>query len=105
MSTRRGTETGRAPRVRVPPLSVVDMLEDAFQPIARDGAGVIEVQIRLQKALAALVKTQPETFASAAVAMSREATERARRALALPSETARVEALEAELAQVASAAR
>jgi uncharacterized membrane protein len=42
------------PRVFVPRPALSEMVEDAFRPIARDGAGMIEVGIRLQKTLAAL---------------------------------------------------
>lgn len=42
------------PHVTVEPVSLRDLVEDAFRPIARDGAGVIEVGIRLQKTLASL---------------------------------------------------
>ena len=38
-------------RVSVPEVSVDDMFDDAFNAISRDGAGTIEVAIRLQKAL------------------------------------------------------
>lgn len=44
------------PRVRVTPVPLSDMIEDAFRPIARDGAGVVEVQIKLQKCLATLAR-------------------------------------------------
>lgn len=40
--------------VTVPAIAFSDMLEDLFRPIARDGAGTIEVGLRLQKALSAL---------------------------------------------------
>lgn len=40
--------------VKLPPLFFRDLMEDLFRPIARDGAGTIEVGIRLQKTLAAL---------------------------------------------------
>ncbi len=40
-------------RVLVPNL----MIDDAFTAIARDGAGIVEVSIRLQKALFALAET------------------------------------------------
>jgi uncharacterized membrane protein len=39
-------------RIAVPELVIGDLFEDAFRPIARDGAGNIEV-IRLQKHLIA----------------------------------------------------
>mgnify|MGYP003664156620 CR=1 FL=1 len=41
-------------RIEVPELSPEDMLDDAFMAIARDGAGTVEVAIRLQKALYSL---------------------------------------------------
>ena len=39
------------PRLRVRPVELDDLFDDIFTPIARDGAGVVEVHIRLQKAL------------------------------------------------------
>ena len=41
-------------RVEVLEISMADMLDDAFRPIARDGAGNLEVMLRLQKALASI---------------------------------------------------
>lgn len=41
-------------RLHVPPLATAELLDDVFTPIARDGASLIEVQIALQKAYAAL---------------------------------------------------
>ncbi len=46
--------------VTVPPFAFPDLLEDLYRPIARDGAGTIEVGIRLQKALAALRHIDPD---------------------------------------------
>ncbi|WP_242184692.1 DUF2254 domain-containing protein [Sphingomonas sp. CARO-RG-8B-R24-01] len=40
--------------IDMPPFAFPDLIEDLYRPIARDGAGVIEVGIRLQKSLAAL---------------------------------------------------
>jgi uncharacterized membrane protein len=48
------------PNVRVPAFAFPDLIEDLYRPIARDGAGVIEVGVRLQKALAALQAIAPE---------------------------------------------
>jgi uncharacterized membrane protein len=42
------------PRIYVPPLLLADLFDDVFSPIARDGAGMLEVVIRLQKAYASL---------------------------------------------------
>lgn len=46
-------------RVFVEPPRVEDLVADAFRPLARDAAGLLEVQIRLQKCLAALAAASP----------------------------------------------
>ncbi len=66
------------PDVFVPPVSPDEVLEEAFRPIARDGAMLVEVQIRLQKALKNLRVTAPEAFAQATRKMSRYALDQAR---------------------------
>ncbi|MGV8927102.1 MAG: DUF2254 domain-containing protein [Ewingella sp.] len=50
------------PHVYVRPIETKDLFDDIFTPIARDGAGLIEVQIRLQKALQALAQIDPTAF-------------------------------------------
>lgn len=69
------------PRLHVPPVLPAEMLEDAFQPIARDGAALVEVQVRLQRALDTLARIVPDEFSDAASAMSAEALGRACAAL------------------------
>jgi len=54
------------PRVSVPELVVDDMFDDAFTAIARDGAGVVEVVIRLQKAFHSLSETGNTALVEAA---------------------------------------
>jgi uncharacterized membrane protein len=76
--------------VHVPPLTTADLFQDAFAPIARDGAGVIEVQIRLQKALHALSRTGDAEFREAALAQARLARERAEAALPLDADRKRL---------------
>jgi uncharacterized membrane protein len=71
----------RFDRVFVPELSVDEMLEDAFRAIARDGAGVVEVQIRLQKTLKAVAELPDERLSRAARRLSRAALARAEKAL------------------------
>lgn len=71
----------RFDRVFVPELSVDEMLEDAFRAISRDGAGVVEVQIRLQKTLRAIAELPDERLARAARKLSRAALTRAEKAL------------------------
>ncbi|MBA8816952.1 putative membrane protein [Microbacterium halimionae] len=69
------------PHVWITPVALDDLLEDAFRPLARDGAGMIEVALRLQRVLAALAATSPRRAAS----FRRAADAAARRAFnALP---------------------
>ncbi|MGB2079634.1 MAG: DUF2254 domain-containing protein [Vibrio sp.] len=52
-------------RVRVPKLEIADLCNDAFRPIARDGAGCIEVVIQLQKSFSALYRIGDEPMKDA----------------------------------------
>jgi uncharacterized membrane protein len=85
-------ETGeiRCPRITVPALSDDDLFEDAFAAIARDGAGLAEVHIRLQKALAVLGGLGDAEFRLAAQRQSREAMARAEAALRFAPDIERV---------------
>lgn len=76
-------EDPRFDRIEIPGISVGDMFDDAFAPIARDGAGTVEVQIRLQKALASLASLGNDEIEMAAVHHSRLALKRAKHALTL----------------------
>lgn len=73
-------------RVAVPELATGDLFDDAFTAIARDGAGLIEVSIRLQKAFHALAATQNPAIIAAAHRHSRLALARAEHALSLPDD-------------------
>ncbi|MGR3491951.1 MAG: DUF2254 domain-containing protein [Shimia sp.] len=64
-------------RLHIPPLNVCDLIHHAFQGISRDGAGEIEVQIHLQKALAGLMDHPEEDLRCAAKDMAEEALARA----------------------------
>lgn len=68
-------------RVEVPNLSISDMFDDAFTAIARDGAGAVEVAVRLQKALAALGSLDNADVQAAAAYHSQLALKRARAAM------------------------
>jgi len=81
------------PRVHVPPLVAADLFDDVFAPIARDGAGLIEVQMRLQKALIALADMGGDAMAAAALEQSRRAMTRAEAAMTSPDDIARLRAL------------
>jgi uncharacterized membrane protein len=72
--------------VHIPELSLRDMFDDAFTAIARDGAGAIEVQVRLQKALAAMATLGNEALTDAARVHSRLALARAEVALDLAAD-------------------
>lgn len=71
-------DKGRHPRIQIPGIDPADMLDDAFRPIARDGAGMFEVQIRIQKALSALAALAPETLAEPARLLSQATLKAAR---------------------------
>jgi uncharacterized membrane protein len=74
------TETEH-PRIHVAPLNDADLFEDAFMLLARDGAGLVEVQLRLQKCLNALSRIGNDAFRAAARHQARMALARAEGAL------------------------
>jgi len=84
------------PRVHVPALSIDDLFDDLFGPIARDGAPMLEVGVHLQKGLAMLAAAGDESAKRAARRHSARALELAQPALALESDRQR-------LAELASA--
>ena len=93
------------PRLHVPALCDADLLEDAFMLIARDGAGMIEVQLRLQKVLAGLARLGPAGFRAAAQAQAALAAARAEAALPIAADRARLAAeIESLGAQASSSA-
>ena len=61
------------PRLWVRPLNAADMIEDGFAPIARDGAGVIEVQLALHKALVHLSQSDDRGLSQAALNLGKQA--------------------------------
>jgi len=70
-------------RVEVPELRTGDLFDDAFTATARDGAGLVEVGTRLQKALASLSSVGSPAMRSAAIRHSRLALARAEREMKL----------------------
>lgn len=86
----RGPVPARHPRLHVATLKIEDLFEDAFMLIARDGAGHLEVQLRLQKSLAALSRTGDEAFRAAARQQARLAHDRAMLALNLEADRQRL---------------
>ena len=74
------------PRVFVPPIRSDDLFDDFFGPIGRDGAGLVEIQIKLQKALLALGALGDAEMEESAARHSRLALARAEAALGLEVE-------------------
>lgn len=64
-------------RIEVPEISLGNIFDDAFRPIARDGAGNIEVMLRLQKALISISYVGSADAKELALLHSRQAYERA----------------------------
>lgn len=73
-------------RISVPRLPIADLLDDAFNAIARDGAALVEVAIRLQQVLRSLGTLPDEALAAAAIEHARFARDHAERALKQPQE-------------------
>ncbi len=72
-------------RVAMPELKLDDIFDDAFNAIARDGAGTIEVMLRLQKAFKSL-STIDEAFSQVASHHAKKAFRYAEQGLILPEE-------------------
>ncbi|MEG3173246.1 DUF2254 domain-containing protein [Sphingomonas sp. ZB1N12] len=67
-------------RVHVPPIHFTELLDDWCRPIARDGAAIVEVGIRLQKALGALAR-HAELFRPLIKQEAHDAAERSKAAM------------------------
>lgn len=84
------TEETEHPRIHVAPLQVADLFEDAFMLMARDGAGLIEVQLRLLKCLNALSRLGSEEFRACARHQAALSRARAETALTFPADRERL---------------
>lgn len=83
----------RYPQLHLHPLSDADLFEDAFMLMARDGARLIEVQLRLQKSLTALQRLGGADFQQAAAAQAALALERSLQAMDCETDRQRLQAL------------
>ena len=81
-----------APYVHVPELALDDLMREIFDPIAREGRSLLEVQLDLQKAIAILARHPNTALADAAREMSQRALAYARMGLALDGDIDRVRA-------------
>jgi uncharacterized membrane protein len=70
-------EKAKYANVHGPVIEMDDLFTDFFIKIARDGAGLVEVQQRIQLCLLALAQSWPDLFAAAAAQASRDALARA----------------------------
>ncbi len=82
----------RYDRVALPPVDVAEMFDDAFTPIARDGAGMVEVATSLQAALASLSRSADPAMRSAANRHAALALTRAQYAMKLAQDYQAVKA-------------
>lgn len=78
-------------RVLVAPLDANDLMADAFRPIARDGAGHIEVMLRMIAGLKTLARGRPDLEA-AAIGMIKDAVDRGTTAMSARSDKAALKA-------------
>lgn len=90
----------RYPTVHVPAIQLIDLFDDVFTPIARDGAGLVEVGMRLQKTLRTLAGLGGDRYRDAARHHSALAWQRAERALTLEDDRVRVKAIADEIRDV-----
>lgn len=67
-------------RIEVPKISMEDFFNDAFRPIARDGADNVEVMMRLQKAYNSIATINNSEVKGNAARCSKETLERAEKA-------------------------
>ncbi|WP_428943742.1 DUF2254 domain-containing protein [Pantoea sp. FN060301] len=63
----------RYPMIHIAPLCINSLFDDFFSPVARDGAAMREVQIRVVKSLAMLARGWPELYLRTATAHAEEA--------------------------------
>lgn len=78
------------PALTIPALDLQDFLHDGFDPIARDGAGLLEVGIRLQKNLAGLAGMGSPALARAARTQADLALARAESVLMIDADRERL---------------
>ena len=81
------------PSIWVPPLRSSDLFDDAFMLMARDGASLVEIQLRLQKSLAALARLGDANFREAAREQAQLSMARAETAMVLEQDKQRLRAV------------
>ncbi len=90
------------PRLWMTPLTADELLRETFDPIARDAAATVEVQLRLVAALKTLTAGDDGVMAAAAAGAARRVLTRAEDALTLPDDIARLRRAHSDAAAAAS---
>ena len=80
-------------RVQMPPLAAVDLLDDAFGALARDGAGMLEVLTCLLRTLGLLAESERADVRAAVVVIAERAAAHGHARLGLDRERERVDVL------------
>ncbi len=80
-------------RVYVPRIQTVEILDTAFNSLGRDGAGLIEVAIRLQKTLGSLSRLGGDDYYQAALRQSERALGRALQELSFQPDRDRLQTI------------
>ena len=80
------------PRLTMVPLDPAELVQAAYAPMSRDGAGTVEVAVALQIALGAVAGHRPGALADAARRQAETALDHALRELPLEGERAQVQA-------------
>ena len=80
-------------RVEIPAIEARELFDDAFPATSRDGAGIVEVAVRLQKAFQSLAAFGDTEMRDAAMHYARQALAHAEMALKLPDDLAAVRAV------------
>lgn len=96
-----GKDSIRFPNIHVPPVELEELFDDFFIPIARDGAGLVEVGIHLQKMLQTLASLGDGRYRKAAARQSSQAVARAEAVLTLEDDIIRVKQSAARVAKAA----
>ena len=89
------------PRIWMEPVTAEALVRDSFDPISRDGAGMIEVQLRLQVALRHLIDHSDGALAAAARAAAERSLARAEEGLTLEADLRRLHAKAGEVVTTA----
>lgn len=92
----------RFTHVHVPSLELEELFDDFFIPIARDGAGLVEVGIHLQKMLQALASLGDKRYRLAAARHSAQALSRSEAVLTLADDLVRIRNAATRVAKAAA---